>query len=125
MIKLSHNIVNILYFQTTFEKELEPTKLLKINKNLEGGLSMGIYSIRVRYDRSLLVGKCVNALEQRLTIVLISLDTVSSFKFPQGPIYFKPLWGGGGLFTTKIMTPILHRELEYKVCVGHAAEACE
>ena len=91
MIKLSHNIVNILYFQTTFEKELEPTKLLKINKNLEGGLSMGIYSIRVRYDRSLLVGKCVNALEQRLTIVLISLDTVSSFKFPQGPIYFKPL----------------------------------
>ena len=65
------------------------------------------------------------ALEQRLTIVLISLDTVSSFKFPQGPIYFKPLWGGGGLFTTKIMTPILHRELEYKVCVGHAAEACE
>ena len=40
-------------------------------------------------------GQCVNALEQRLTIVLISLDTVSSFKFPQGAIYIKPLWGWG------------------------------
>ena len=32
-------------------------------------------------------------------VLLMSKRAVSSFKFPQGPIYFKPLCGGGGLFT--------------------------
>ena len=47
---------------------------------------MGIYSIRVRYDRSLLVGKCVNALEQRTTVAPANFIgyRISSFTFPLG-----------------------------------------
>ena len=49
---------------------------------------MGIYSIRVQYDRSLLVGKCVNGLEQRTTVAPANFIgyRISSFKFPLGLI---------------------------------------
>ena len=55
-------------------------------------MSMGIYSIRVRCGRSLLVGKCVNALEQRLTIVLIPYHLLSSRR---GQFFSSPFKGVG------------------------------
>ena len=40
----------------------------------------------------------------------------SSIKHPGGLIYFKPIWGGGGLFDLEMtMVSVLHKELEYKV----------
>ena len=73
----------------TFRPTLESQQVYcKLTKNLEGGLSMGIYSIRVQYDRSLLVGKCVNGLEQRTTVAPANFIgyRISSFKFPLGLI---------------------------------------
>ena len=60
----------------------------------------------------------------------------SSIKLPRGLIYFKPIWGGGGLIETgglfnleKTVVSVLHKELEYKVeelknkkVGGHAAD---
>ena len=44
--------------------------------------------------------------------------TVNILLRPHGGLlfYFKPIWGGGGLFTLeKTMASVLHKELEYKV----------
>ena len=60
----------------------------------------------------------------------------SSITPPRGLIYFKPIWGGGGLIETgglfnleKTVVSVLHKELEYKVeelknkkVGGHAAD---
>ena len=60
----------------------------------------------------------------------------SSIKLPRGLIYFKPIWGGGGLIETgglfnleKTVVSVLHKELEHKVeelknkkVGGHAAD---
>ena len=132
MIKWSHNIVNILYFQTNFGKSKSQQGYCKLTK-----IWMLVWVWRFILTESGTIGqfachtgKCVNELEQRTTVVpanfigyrqepiIGSWYRISSFKFPLGLIvsvsFSKQycqfhLWYRTGYRTTNVKPPFFNK----------------